>query len=896
MAAWHRLTGGLAALLRRRRVEEELDEELRAYREMAVADQVARGMAPDDALRVTHRKIGSLEAVKDRTRDAGWETLVFDFWRDARYAARTLRRTPAFSIAATLVLALGIGANTAIFSLVNAVMLRPLPVERPGELFVVASVHGANVDRAFSFAAYRQFAEEGRAAADVFAASSVRRQPFVVDGPPEPVDHKWVSGNYFTALGVSAATGRTILPSDESGKQPVAVMSDGYWTRRFGRSPSIVGQVVRYRGTPFTVVGVAPRGFFGESVGEAPELWMPLTTVPQAPPDYWTGHSTGWLLVFARRRADVTLAQARAGFEPIFNRVRDDTAAAMKNPEFRKATLENRLGVSEASGGDPMLRERFSTPLTILLGVVGVVLTIACANVANLLLARAAARRREIAVRLAIGAGRLRLVRQLAVEALVIAALGGALALLIAAWAGPPLAALLAGSSVPMATIAIDASPDARVFVFTAALSVVTAVLFGLWPAFRASRLDLVTALKDGGSPTRGVRFGLGRSLVAAQVALSLILLVGAGLFVRSLMKLEAIDRGFNSDSVLLFALAPTGDRPLPPGERREVYRQLIARAESLPGVVAASASAVSLFMGESWGNLITVEGLVPTAGTTPRTFVNAMTPRHFEVMQIGLARGRVFTTADHETAPRVAIVNETFARQFFGEADPIGRRVGFGQQPSAMMEVIGVVRDAKYIDLREANRPMLYVPFTQHQQPLLALEVRVASDPAAVAPALRRELAAADVRMAVVRESTLRQQVSWSIAAEQLTARLSAVFGALALLLAAVGLYGVLAYVTAQRTGEIGVRMALGASSGAVQWLVLRQALLLVIAGLAIGIPAALAGARLVAGQLYGIVAVDPLTFALAIALLCTVALIAAYLPARRASRVDPLIALRCD
>jgi predicted permease len=888
-----RLSRGLMALLRWRRADAELDEELRSYQDMAVADRVRRGLDPDDALRASRRDIGSLEAVKERTRDAGWEALVVDIWCDARYAVRTMRRSPAFATVATLVLALGIGANTAIFTIVNAVMLRPLPVERPGELFVLASVHGASVDRSFSFAAYRQFAAEGAALADVFAASSVRRQPFVIDGPPEPVNHQWVSGNYFTTLGVAAALGRTMVPLDESDRQPVAVLSDAYWARRFGRDSSVVGRVVQHRGAPFTVIGVAPHGFFGESVGESPDMWLQVTAFPQAPPDYWTGHSTGWLRVFGRRRPDVPLARAHAGFEPIFNRVRDDIAAAMKNPEFRKLTLENRLGVSEASGGNPVLRERFSAPLTVLLVVVGVVLTIACANVANLLLARAAARRREIAVRLAIGAGPVRLVRQGIVEALVMAAFGGAVALLIATWAGPALVALLAGAAVaPM----IDAGPDARVFAFTAAVSAATAVLFGLWPAFRAGRTDPLGALKDASGPAASIRFGPGRWLVTGQVALSFILLVGAGLFIRTLMKLEAIDAGFNRDSVLLFQLAPTGDRPLPPAERREVYRQLMARAQNVPGVAAVSASAVSLFIGESWGNLITVEGLTPAAGTTPRTFVNAITPHHFDVMQIALVSGRVFTVFDHESAPRVAIVNQTFARQFFGESDPLGKRVGFGQKPEAMIEVVGVVRDAKYNDLLEANRPMLYVPFTQHQQPLPALEVRVAGDPAAVAPVLRRELAAADGRIVALRDSTLRQQVSESIAAEHLIARLSAVFGVLALLLAAVGLYGVMAYVTAQRTSEIGVRMALGASARDVRWLVLRQALLLVVAGLIVGIPTALAAARLVAGQLYGVAAADPLTFGAAAAVLSAVAMIAAYLPARRAARVDPLIAFRCE
>ncbi len=895
MTRHRRMIGGLVALFRKRRVEQDLDDELRSYQEMAVAAKVRAGVPPRDALRASRVEIGSVEAVKDYTRDAGWEAVLEGCWRDARYAVRALRRAPAFSIVAIVMLALGIGANTALFSIINALMLRPLPVERPRELISVDAIRGSTVERSFSYAAYQRFAEDGATVADVFAASSVRRQPFVIDGPPEPVDHQWVSGNYFTVLGVTAAAGRLLVPSDESRQREerVAVLSDAFWTRRFGRDWSALGRTVRFRGAVFAIIGVAPPGFFGETVGEAPDMWMPLTAVPQAPPDYWTSHSVTWLRILARRKPGVSVEQARAGLDPVFATVRDEIAAGMRNPEFRRAELENRLGLSSAASGVPMLRERFSAPLTILLGLVGLVLAIACANVANLSLARATARRRETAVRLAIGAGPVRLIRQLFIEALVMAGTGGALAVLIAAWSGPVLVALVARASAPMT---IDVGPDARVLAFTAVLSFATAVLFGLWPAIRATRVDLLSALKGGLRTRRGAPFRLGRVLVAGQVAVSLILLVAAGLFVRSLIKLEGIDAGFNPDAVLMFQLAPNGDRSMPPPERRQVYRQLLARAESVPGVVAASASAVSLFVGESWGNVIAIEGFVPEPGVMPRTFVNAVTPRHFEVMQVGIVRGRSFSADDHETATRVAIVNQTFARQFFGDADPRGKRVGFGAQPAAMMEVVGVARDAKYLDLRESSRPMLYVPFTQHAQPLPMLEVRVAGRSAAFASTLRRELAAADGRMAVVREMTLRDQVDWSLAAEQLIARLSSVFGLLALLLAAVGLYGVMAYVTTQRTGEIGIRMALGAGRSHVQWLVLRQALILVVVGLSLGIPAALAGGRLVDAQLYGVVPSDGFTLGLAIGTLMLVALLAAYLPARRAAQVDPLVALRCE
>jgi predicted permease len=895
MRSLRRIVAGFVALVRRRTVDRELDEELRGYFEASVADRMRGGMTRDEATRASRLAIGSLESVKDHTRDAGWESMFDGCWRDVVYAVRGLRRAPVFSGVIVAVLALGIGANTAIFSVLNAVLLRPLPVHEPGRLITVAAVGPSADDGAFSYAAYQQFASEGRAIVDALATSGRMRDAVSFDGAPapEPVDLKWVSGNYFTVLGVPAAEGRTLLPSDDqlTPAAPVAMLSNAFWTRRFGRDASAIGRRFVFKTVGFTVVGVAPAGFFGDTVGEAPDLWLPMTT-RQAGPDVWTGHSTTWLRILARLRPEVTLDQARAGLEPIYSSIRGQAAAAIKNAEFRNAMLANRLGAEAAAGGLPMLRERLSAALTILLGAVGLVLLIACANVANLMLARSAVRRRETAVRLAIGAGPVRLIRQQFAEALVVAGIGGGVALFIAAWSGPGIMAVVTRRApIP---VTIDVAPDVRVLSFALLLSSATALLFGLWPAVRATRVDLLSALKTGLPGARTGRFRLGRALVVGQIALSLVLLIGAGLFVRSLMKLEAIDAGFNPDSVLLFQLAPT--RQAPVAERREAYRQLVARAESVPGVAAASASAVSLFLGESWGNVISVDGFQPPPGVTPRTFVNAVTPRHFDVMQIGILRGRSFGAQDHETAPRVGIVNETFARQFFGDNDAIGRQVGFSAQPAAMMEIVGVVRDAKYLNLREAPRPMLYVPFTQHAQPLPALEVRIAGDSAAASSALRRELAAVDARFAIVRDMTLRGQVDWSLAAEQMIARLSAVFGLLALLLAAVGLYGVVSYLTAQRTGEIGIRMALGANRGDVRRLVLGDTIRLAVLGVAIGLPAALGGARLLSEQLYQIGPADPSSVAIGVVALTVTALAAGCLPARRAARVDPTVALRAE
>jgi predicted permease len=832
----------------------------------------------------------------------GWEASVESLWQDVRYAGRTLRKSPAFSAVAALTLTLGIGANTAIFTVVNAVMLRPLPVERPEELIALTTVYPDTIEPVFSYSAYRQFAVEGAHIVDAIAASSVRRDAITIDGLPEPVDYKWVSGNYFTTLGVPASVGRTLLPSDDRlpTVERVAVLSDAYWTRRFGRDGSVVGRSFRFRATAFTIVGVAPRGFFSDTGGEAPDIWMPLTTQPGAPSYLWRGHSTTWLAILARMRPGITVPQARAGLEPVYGRIRDEVARGTDSSEFRKSVLESRLAVLEARGGSSRLRGPLSAPLLILMAIVGLVLVIACANVANLMLARAATRRRETALCLAIGAARLRVARHGLAEALLLAALGGAGGLLLARLGSSILVTLVSGA-LPLS---IDVSPDARVLAFTMLASCATAVLSGLIPALRAARIDPLPALKASGGPGRGApRIPLGRTLVVTQIAVSMVLLVVAGLFVRSLLKLKDIDMGFDPDRVLLFQMAPpVDDRPISAGERRNLYRRLLARAEALPGVDGASASFSSLFTRGTWRNVITVEGFVPRPGVTPRTFANAITPGYFDVMRMAVLRGRGFTDDDHETAPGVAIVNQAFARQFFGEADPIGRRVGLctsdpcGFSPTGMIEIVGVTEDAKYVDLREEPRSMLYVPFTQHEQNLREIEVRTAAAPAAVAAMLHRELARVDSRLAIVAMIELRDQIDASIVAERLIAKLSATFGLLALALAAVGVYGVIAYVTAQRTGEIGIRVALGADRRDVRRLVLRDTLRLVVIGVVIGIPAALAGGRLLASQLYAVGPYDPLALSLGVVGLSAAAFVAGYLPARRAARIDPVSALRAE
>jgi len=899
MAGLRRFVRGLEALFRHTRVEQELDEEIRDYLESCVDAKIGAGMAREDALRAARIELGSLESVKDRTRDVGWETTVEHTWRDLRYAARSLRKTPAFAAVVVVTLTLGIGATTAIFSAVNAILLRALSAERPDELIALTAVYPSGAEP-FSYAAYRRIAADGADLADAIAASTARPDSITIDGPPEAVDLKWVSGNYFTTLGVSTTVGRPLLVSDDV--QPpgvaVAVISDAFWARRFGRDRAIVGRSVGLRGTAFAIVGVARRGFASETPGESVDIWMPLSAQPNTPSWVWNGHSTTWLSVLARRRPGVGLAQARAGLEPVYQSVRDEVAAETNSAEFRRSVLESRLVVSEASAGVSTVRDNLAAPLLILMVIVGLVLLVACANIASLMLARAVGRRREIATCLALGAGRLRVARQGMAEAILLAALGGAGGFLVAIWGTSALSSLLIG----VLPVVLDISPDGHVLAFAAVISCATAVLFGVVPMLAATGLDPLGVLKRGGAGGGASGIPFGRTLVVLQIAMSLVLLVAAGLFVRSLMRLEAIDLGFDPNQVVLFRVSPAADQQRIPVEtKRQLYRQLLERATSVPGVAEASASFSGPLSSETWRNVIAIEGRASPDGRPLRSFVNAVTPAYFAVMRIDVRQGRGFTDEDRAQAVNVAIVNDAFARQFFDGVEPVGQRVGLCSRepcgPSArMMEIVGVVENAKYSNLRAPAPPILYVPFTQVEASLGEIQVRTTADVSAVSATLYRTLAGVDRRLAIVGMTTARDRVNASLATPNMVASVSSVFGLLALALAAVGLCGLVAYVTTQRTREIGIRMALGADRRDVRRLVLGHTIRLVALGAALGIPAALASARLVSGLLYRVGPSDPVVLSLSLGTLTCVALIAGYLPAQLAARVDPIAVLRAD
>jgi predicted permease len=900
MARIERLVGGLRALVGRRRVERELDEELQAYLEASVEAKLRAGLPLEEARRAARVDLGSLAAVKDHTRDVSWETTVEQCWCDVRFAARALGRSKGFAAVVVATLTLGIGANTAIFSAVNAILLRALPVERPDELVSLRARYSSGVEP-FSYAAYRTIAAEGAPWVDALAASPARREAVTLDGPPETVELKWVSGGYFSTLGVPTVLGRPLVASDDP--QPpgaaVAVISDAFWARRFGRDPAAVGRGFQLRGAAFTIVGVARRGFAGETPGVSVDLWLPLSSQPNTPAWVWSGHSTTWLSVLARRRPGVGLAEARAGLERVYQRVRREVAAGAEGAEFRQSVLASRLEVGAAKGGVSRLRDRLEAPLAILLGVVGLVLLAACANVASLMLTRSVVRGRETALRLALGAGRARLVRQGMLEALLLTGLGGIGGFLLAAWGTAALASLVSG----VLPVALDIAPDGRVLLFAMAVSCATAVLFGFLPTLSTARRDPLGVVGARAGAGSGARIPFGRPLVVTQIAVSVVLLVAASLFVRSLTRLEDAPLGFDPRQVVLFRVGPSaGPQELPAEARRQLYQQVLERAMSVPGVIGASGSFSGLLSSETWGNAIAVEGFVPPDQRTPRTFVNAVTPAYFDVMRISMESGRSFTDDDREGVTPVAIVNGAFVRKFLAGSQPIGRRVGLcSSEPCSApltrtLEVVGVAEDVRYSSLRQDPPPILYAPFAQLGRSVGEIQVRT-SDDVSVSPAtLYRALADVDRRLTIVGMTTARERVQASLATQNLVAWVSSAFGLLALAIAAVGLGGLVSYMTTQRTREIGLRMALGAREHEVRRLVLAGTARLVALGAAIGLPAALLPSRLLSGLLYQIEAHDPIALALSLGMLACAAAVAGYLPARRATQIDPVQALRVD
>jgi predicted permease len=811
--------------------------------------------------------------------------------QDLRYTARTLLKSPGFTAVASLSLALGIGANTAIFSLIDEVVLKMLPVAHPEQLVAVRhTLSRGGTGGSFSQPTYRLLRDQSRTLAAIFAFDGSTDVIARIDGVAEPVRADIVSGSYFDALGVGVNLGRAIgVGDDRPGRPPVAVISDGFWRRRFSRSISVIGRSLDIKGMSFTIVGVAPGRFFGTRVvPPAPDLWVPMFVH-----DHLALKDNTDVGIMARLQPGIPAGKASAELTLIYQQGLAEDASTSPPPDRLKEIHAQRIELRPAGRGG--LRE-FSQQLQILVIVVGLVLLIACANVASLLLARCTGRQQEIAIRLAIGAGRRRLVRQLLTESVLLAVLGGALGLLFAWWAGDLLFAWMGREhpSIP---------PDALILAFTAVMALLTGILFGLAPAFRATGVDLIGVLKENARSfaARRGRLQLGKALIVCQMVLSLVLLIGAGLFLRTLGKLHQVNLGYERDHVLVPWVLPTLVGYEGPKEL-QLYQNLLDRLNGLPGVRSASLSRMSLLFGY-WGRRASVPGVPPVTGGRMEVAFNAIAPRFFETMGITLLGGREFSRDDGATAPRVAIVGEETARQYFPGQSPIGRQLHFGDPDSAgNVEIVGVVRDIKIVSVKSDSRfstRAVYVPFTQAPPMMMGqmqFKIRTIGSPRQLVETVRRAILAIDPELPLRDVETQADLVDESLGEEHSMAMLLSFFGVLATLLASIGLYGTMAYAVSRRTREIGLRLALGASRRDVQRMVLRESLALVLVGAAFGIPAALAGGRLISSLLFGVSPSDPLTLLLATLLLIAVAALASWVPARQASRLEAMTALRYE
>jgi predicted permease len=908
-----------AALFHQRKLEESLEEELRSHLDMAVELNLRNGMSPEQARREALLNFGGIAQTKEVYREQRGLPMIETALQDLRYGVRMLAKSPGFTAVAVLSLALGIGANTAIFTLIDAVLLKMLPVRNPQELVLLRwsvpsgipvgshrvdgntwDENGRNLGTSFSYPAFQQIRARNRAFTDVFAFTGLGDHVNVISkGEAGLARGQTVSSNYFSALGVQPTTGRMFVETDDRvGAPPVCVISDGYWKRRFGRDNSIAGKAISIAGVPFTIVGVTPPEFFGVQPGSAIDVWVPLSIKPLVAPvsdkkfsdfastDYW------WVLIMGRLKPGVSERQAAAGLDVIF---KQSATPDVASPDKRiLASLE----LTPASHGLDQLRRQFSRPLFILMGIVGLVLLIACANVANLLLARAKSRQKEIGVRLSLGASRGRLIRQLLTESALLASLGGALGLALAYWGSGLLITFISPANNKLS---LNLSPDFRVLGFAAAMCLLTGLLFGLAPAWRATRVELTPALKQStsGLSAGRLRLGLAKTLVIAQAALSLVLLFGAGLFVRTLVNLKNLDTGFDKDNLLLFGINPTTAGYKGPA-LNDFYARVQQRVAALPGVVSATASLHLLLSGSMRGNSIWVSGYNPKPGEELSVRVVPAGSNFFETMKIPLLRGRDFNERDNESAPKIAVVNQTLVKRYFANRDPIGQRIGWDRESPAM-EIVGVAKDAKYDSLRRDAAPTIYHPFRQaNNLNWMHYEVRTAGDPKTFIPDVRSAVAALDRNVPLFDLKTQTEQVDELLLRERLFAKLSSFFGLLALLLACVGLYGIMSYAVVRRTSEIGIRMALGARRADILGMVLQETLVLVTIGIALGIPASLMAARFAAsvfsGLLYGLKATDVTTVVIAAVLLMAVAAFAGFLPARRASLVEPTVALRYE
>ncbi len=832
--------------------------------------------------------------------------------RDIRYSWRVLLKRRAFTIVALLILALGIGANTAIFTLINAVILKPLPVNKPEELVLFNDTpsEGTRISDGdlspgrwdlFSYAAYRYFREHDSSFQELSAFRSgesrvsVRRTD-LQSSESERASGHLVSGNYFAVLGVNAAQGRVLTNEDDSpGAAPALVVSHGYWKQKLNADAQVVGKNLLINSTAFTIVGVMPEEFFGTRVRRSPDFWLPLAFQPQVElrKPAFEDKTIYWLNMIGRLKPGIPIEQAQASVNAGLQQFLTNERGAQLDDENRQAIQNSFVTLAPGGRGLSGLRSFYSQALRMLMVIVALVLLIACANVGNLLLSRAAARQAEISLRQALGASRWRLVRQLLTESLLLALIGGVAGILLAQWGVSLLVSRLA------ATSPLNVKPDSTVLLFTMGISILSGVLFGIAPALRATKTDLTTALKEKSTRGRKGRFNLGSALVVAQVAVSLVLLVGAGLFARSLMKLQQEDLGFNNDNVLL-ASVDTRLAGYQPNDLSGVYRQLYDRLSALPNVRSVTIATYSPMAGTSRSSTVTVRGYTPNKGENMNVADMLVGPRFAETLGVPLLMGREIGLQDTPASTKVAVINQSLAQAYYRDQNPIGRRMTFNEDSDKEdFEIVGVIGDAKYDSPKEQPERTVYRPIMQVQDSGAfsnVFELRTLGDPLSLSGEVRAAILQFNDKLPVLNFTTLKTQTDEALKQERLVAQLVSFFGLLGLLLSCVGLYGIMAHAVVRRTNEIGIRMALGAERRDIIWMVLKESLMLVAVGLAVGLPASWAAGRLVSSQLFGLTSSDPLTLLIAVALLSVVGAVAGYLPARKASRVDPLIALRYE
>jgi macrolide transport system ATP-binding/permease protein len=874
----------LAGLFSRKKRDRELAEELESHLQMHVEDNLRSGMTIEEARRQALIKLGGVEQTKEAYRSQRGIPVIETLIQDTRYGFRRLIKNPGVTIIAVLSLALGIGANTAIFSLVNTALLRPLPVEKPEQLVSLSNLSENRVFPTFSYPNYKDFRDRNDAFDGLIA---YRFAPLSVshDGVNERLWGYIVTGNYFEVLGVKAFMGRVISTDDDRlpGAHPVAVLSYEGWQRRFNSDPSAVGKSLIVNGRSFTIIGVAPRGFFGTEIIAAPEFWFPMAMQAEIEVgDNWLDkRGVENLFVQGRLKPGVSAQQAQSVLNSIALQLEREF------PDFNEGKRVNTIQPGFISSS---MRGAVLGFTGLLMVVVIFVLLLACTNLINLLLARAVERRKEIAVRLALGASRLRLVRQLMTESMLLAIMSGALGLLLAYWLVSLAVMIKPPVDVPLS---INLHLDYRVLIFTCLASLATGVLFGLLPALQATKVDLQSALKSetsGGSPRRSL---LKNGLIVLQVSLSLVLLVGGGLMLRALQNAQTLDLGFNPKN----AVEATFDLRLQGYNKAralEFHKRLLERVRTLPGVTSAGLVDLAPVDLHFSRGPVFIEGQSVERAKAPLAMTSRVSPGYFQAMGTALLRGRDFNEKDDEKAPPVAIINETFARRFWPGQDPLGKRFSLGRADQPPVQVIGVVADGKYAGLNESPQPFVSRPLSQAYSGATTLIVRSDTDPQKQIAVIRSELEQLDPYLPLSSSKLLTERLAMPLLPVRIATAVLSSFGLLALALAAIGIYGVMSYAVSRRTREIGVRVALGAQAADLLRLVLWQGMVPPLIGVALGILAALGLTRLVRSLLFGVSSADPLTYTGVAALLTTVALLACYIPARRATRVDPMVALR--